>query len=214
MNKNEIDLILFDLLKEDKKEEIENYFESRSKTMSQCTPELFRGLQMVERASLKNHEKIWNASLFINLSAHDLSVCLKDLIFEKNNWERKYYGRQLAVILYEFSEDIPTVLGKEFREAFVTLNLDSNLLEKLEITKKKVSVFWNNNRKVLKDIRTISGAHRDHDSKLILESIDRLDLMDLFDRGLEFGNFLNELGQKLSPIMMLAASTKDPIIET
>lgn len=43
------------------------------------------------------HAKLWNTCLYLNMAAHDLSILVEDLAFERDSWRRRLVARNLAV---------------------------------------------------------------------------------------------------------------------
>ncbi|MBM4066358.1 MAG: hypothetical protein FJ266_12095 [Planctomycetes bacterium] len=72
---------------------------------------------------LKNHAVIYNAGLFVVLLEQDLSAYSTALYYANSKYHQQFAARGMAVVLYEGAEDIPTVFGKNYREALRDLQL-------------------------------------------------------------------------------------------
>ena len=82
-----------------------------------------------EGHDLARYKTIANAILFVLLIELDLSVLLFDQAAEFDESRKNVYSRQLALLLYEGYEDLPSVLGKEFRASVLSLPNGKPLLE-------------------------------------------------------------------------------------
>ena len=93
--------------------------------------------------------------------------------------EKKYVARQLAVLLYEASNDLPNLLGKEFRGSLKTLLLSGEDLTEFNRITKNLNQFKKSNRLLLNELRNFVGAHRDNDAGKQLEIIEKIDLLQM-----------------------------------
>jgi hypothetical protein len=135
-------------------------------------------------------------------------------VYERDIWKRRLIARSLALLLFEIGEDIPAVFGKKFREASAALGVPEDQLDAIGVETKKVSVFWNENRRLLKDIRTIAAAHRDHDAIALHEAIDGIDLFELLGLGIKLGSMMNTLGAATQLIINFTAQVEPPELTT
>ena len=199
MSKN--DLKFFDFFYMFSCKKLARNFKKRNRIMGECTEYMKNKILTLHDKGLVEQKKLWNAGLFINLVAHDLSIIVSDVSVERDEWRRLYLARALALILYETAEDIPAVLGKEFQQSMEILSVPKKLKEKLNSEKNNISKFWNENREMLKEIRVSVAAHRDHDSIKQLKIIDEIDIFDIQSLGIKLGTLLNKLGQATQAIL-------------
>jgi hypothetical protein len=71
-----------------------------------------------ERASSNGETdkmKIFNVSLFTLAIEYDISALKFMILFQMDQWNKQLLSRQLAVILYESTEDLLELLGKDLR---------------------------------------------------------------------------------------------------
>lgn len=178
--------------------------------MGQCTEEFQKTILSLDDRGWETHKQLWNAALFINVVSHDLSIVVHDIIRERDDWKRRYQARALALILYEITDDVPTVLGKKFQRAMSVLSVPDDMKKNLNAEKNKFSDFWNEHRELLKEIRISVAAHRDHDAMKQLRVIERIDILDIHSLGAKLGSRLNDLGKVTQSIMAFAATTEPP----
>jgi hypothetical protein len=203
-------LTLFDQLALQEQDALSKTFESRHFVFSQTNNLLIDTLVMLLSKGWKTHSAIWNPCLFLNTVSYDLSFYIYDLAYEKNDWKRRLIARNLATLLFESAEDLPTVFGRKFNDALNVLNVSSTLLADFREKLGNVSEFWNNHRIQLKEIRLICGAHRDHNAILLNQTIDNLDLLEILRLGIDLGKIMNEIGPAVQIILNTTSSIEPP----
>lgn len=207
---SDLDLSLFDQLALKQQKSLVESFEKRHVTIAACCDVMKATVKALRDRGHKTHEPIWNAALFLNTVAYDLSIWIIDLVYERDIWKRRLTARSLALLLFEIGEDIPTVFGRLYRESAITLGVPEVQLKALGAETKKFAAFWNENRVLLKEIRTIAAAHRDHDSIILHESIDGMDLFELLGLAAKVGSLLNSLGSASQKIIIFTGEVEAP----
>jgi hypothetical protein len=126
-------------------------------------------------ANLEHFTRFYNISLFILIMEYDISVLSQYYVRAyTRDWERKFIARQMAVLLYEMSEDIPQILGKEFRVSLKTFPLWDKADKEINQISKNLNQFKVSHGKMLGELRNYVTAHRDHDAAKQMEIIDNL----------------------------------------
>ncbi len=206
-------LTLFDQLALDEREDLTHNFEKRHAEIERTNKLMISTIKDIRSRGWATHLAIWEPTLFLNTAAYDLSITLYDLVYEKNEWKRRLIARNLSTLLFESAEDLTAIFGKPFRESVAQLAVPYSLLNAFETEHKKLRVFWNNHAKMLKSIRTICGAHRDHDAVLMHETIESLDLLTMLRITIELGGLLNCIGPALQAIVTQASSVCPPELQ-
>ena len=145
-------------------------------------PELQGTIDVIKReykrardANLEHYVRFYNVSLFILIMDYDMSVLSQHYIRAyTRDWERKFIARQMAVLLYEISKDIPEILAKEFRASLKTLPLWDEAEKEINQISKNLNQFKVSHGKMLGELRNIVTAHRYHDAAKQMEIIDNL----------------------------------------
>lgn len=181
-------------------------YAQRHRVLQDCGSHMKASLQRIRCSGWKRHEVIWNACLFLNTVCFDHSHLNFQLATQRDDWQRRLTARSLSVLLYEICEDLLRVFGKDFRESMTVLSLPETLFDQLGRETKAVSEFWSNHGSSLKVIRTIAGAHRDHDAMLLNDTIEGMDLFDLFTISNNLMELMNRLGQVSQAILTHASS--------
>lgn len=119
-------------------------------------------------------------------------------------------ARSLALLLFEIAEDIPEVFGKPFRASLAALAVPTGLRACVDAKTKAINAFRNQHHLILKEIRTVAVAHREHDAIGLLETIERIELLEMLDLGLELGHLLNELGAAAQAVITYTSGVKPP----
>lgn len=122
-----------------------------------------------------NFVRITDASLFITLLTYDISVLRADHITQFRESRKNFYSRQLCLLIYEALEDLPSVLGKEFRQAVRNISNDEILINGLNLCTRKLSDLQKTYAVELKEIRIFAAAHREHNALSQLVVIRKVD---------------------------------------
>lgn len=202
-------LRLFDRLADDQAALAET-FAARHLALAQCGEEMRRTTADIRTRGWKTHEAVWNPCLFLNTVAYDLSILVHDLAYEREDWKRRFIARSLALVLYEVAEDIPAVFGRSFRDSLGTLGVQESMAAAVTVATKRIAQFWNQHSVLLRDIRIISAAHREHDAITLLETIERIDVFALLGLGLDLAHHLNKLGSASQAVVTYTASVRPP----
>lgn len=148
-----------------------------------------------------HYVRVYDASLFIALLANDILISRGDQLIEHIPVKKNYYSRQLCLLLFEAIEDLPSVLGKDFRKALLAIPVDAGLVDELNQITKKLARLSHNYSADLKKIRTVAGAHRDHDASLQLSVIKTIDSGKIAQIAGELDSILDELVRWFTKIM-------------
>lgn len=159
-----------------------------------------------------NHPKkgsiieVVNIIQFVRLSMLDLAMIFNHIFPEKEGEiEQRLWYRIASMMVYEMIEDFSALLGKDARAAISELtNGDEEILKDLSFVHKQVSDLKREELTGrLKDVRIISIAHKDHDSKRVLDTMNSLSLNEvavfityMFAWNHEFETFLGKLVQR------------------
>lgn len=145
------------------------------------------------RANVQTYLGVYNVGLFVALLEQDISAYSEAIYFGRSEWHRQFFARGLAVLLHEAAEDLPELLGKEYRVWLCDLDLDASWLDRLGAIRAKINVFRKSHTSVLTEIRNYVGAHRDHDASAQIELLGRLKAIDVYRLGAEFSQPLRDL---------------------
>jgi len=115
-----------------------------------------------------------NSFAFYRLSFLDIALLLKNFLTSKADLEKKIYAKMLVLNLYEFTEDIPQIFGKDFKDALSILN-NNELLDELKNIKKTIQKIKSESHTYLKEIRNTVVGHKDHNTFIQVEVLDKID---------------------------------------
>ncbi|HNQ62194.1 MAG TPA: hypothetical protein PKJ62_07370 [Bacteroidia bacterium] len=209
---NDTELNVFDRLADEQRQQLTAIYEQRHNIVSACTTAFRDTITMCRANGWLAHETVWNSCLFVNLAYHDLSILTYDLSFEREEWKRLFIARSLSLLLYEIAEDISEIFGKKYHNALSTLSVSNELIDNLHTSIKPINSFRNEKSELLKRIRNVSAAHKDHDALTQLEVIENIDIFELISIGLKMAIYLNNIGKVTSRIIDQTSATKPPEI--
>ena len=209
---NHAALSVFDKLADSEKSRLTGQFTQKHKEVTAVNEQFRKSIIRWRELKWHTHDSIWSPCLFSNTTYYDLSILVELIAFERDEWRRRFFARSLAIVIYEIGEDLPTVFGKTYRDACLRLAVPRALMDQLNSALKSISTAWNRSHGLLRDIRLISGAHRDHDPILLNETIARIDAGELFDLGMEFGRHMHTLGAAAQEIVNYTSACMPPEI--
>ena len=150
-----------------------------------------------------NTRVVCNVGLYGLLLDQDLAFFTDDLVGAIGDRKRIFFAKNEAVLLYEAAEDLPQLLGKEFRDAVNALGATPDQLQRLNRASSDLNQFWQKERLFLGTIRNVLTAHRDHDSLRYLDSLESLKPLGVMTRAAELSPLLGALIRALTEIARL-----------
>lgn len=133
-----------------------------------------------QRADLYTYLGLYNTGLFVALLNRDMATYSESIFFARSAWHRQFHARNLAVLLYETAEDLPQLLGKNYRSWLTDIELDKNWLDSLGTITTQLAQFKSNHSAFLKDVRNYVGAHREHDSLAQINMLESLNALEIY----------------------------------
>jgi hypothetical protein len=204
-NITEGDQIFANMLKE-KIGELKNTFAKNLEAQESTLELISKAVQDSKFNNYKNNHLIWNVACYINMASYDLKIIGISLIDSKREWNKRYFARQAALLIYESSQDLFKLFGKEFRSTISMLSdYESLNVEMISITK-LLNEYNKKHQKRLHEIRNVATAHRDKDSIKQLNVIQSISWIEAFNYIADFDNILNTSGAFLQKIMNKSAT--------
>jgi hypothetical protein len=199
-----------DRLVDQEQESLKKVFAAKHQQLIATTEVFKQSLHSSKRQGWHTHVQLWNLGIYLNIAAHDLSVMVEQLTFERELWARKLMARHTAVLIYETVEDMRSLLGKNLREPLAILGLLSRFDSEIRSVREPLDRFWDKYSGDLKRIRCTSAAHRDHDGLTLLEVVESVDFQAIRGLGLELGHILNDIGSIIQSILIESANVRPP----
>jgi len=141
--------------------------------------------EQAKTKGLESYSGIYNVALYIAIAEHDLTTYGEALLFARSDWHRKFHARGLAVLLFEVAEDLPELLGKQYRQWLTEIEAPEAFVERLNAIGKSLSTFRKTHEPFLLNVRNYVGAHRDHDAFAQYDLLEKLDPTAVFRLGPE-----------------------------
>jgi hypothetical protein len=161
--KSETDLYLEKSVKEQEislKETFSKNFETQQQTL-----ELFKkSLEHCDFNNFTDNKLIWNLACYINIVSFDLKIVGENLFLCTNDWGKRYFARQSALIIYEALNDIFELCGKNFRNILGRFSTTDKLKAELKNLTTELNGYKQKYFEDLKYIRNNCSAHREKDS--------------------------------------------------
>ena len=142
---------------------------------------------------MEHYERIYNVSLYLLIFEYDIAILKNDALFSVRRWKKGFVARQMAILLYEASQDIPNLLGKDFRTSLIEIRVTEDELKEFNAITKALNKFKNEHKDILKKLRNFAGAHRDKDAAKQLEVIEEVDLLGVMELAGDFYKAIRNL---------------------
>jgi len=148
---------------------------------------------------------VFNVGLYVLLLDQDIAYFTDDLVCAIGDRRRAFLTKHEAVLLYEAGEDLPQLLGRDFRNAVEALGAAPEQLSRLNAVSSELNRFWQRHREFLGRIRNAWAAHRDHDALLYADALETLKPLEVMARAAELSQLLEGLVGVVTDLVSLAA---------
>lgn len=187
------------------KKDLEKTFKANFETQEQTLSIIIEAVNYSKHNNLVGNKLIWNTAGYINITGYDLKIIGRELFFSTNEWQKRYFSRQACLLIYELTNDIPSLLGKDFRSELNKLSDAHTLVMELNLITKAISDYKKDNHERLKNIRNVSVAHRDKDFFEQLSIIESIQWSEIIEYLVRFDNIMNDLGGFLQKVVQKSA---------
>jgi len=143
---------------------------------------------------------VLNAGLYALLFDRDFAALKEFFLVANSDWDRRFVARQMAVMLYEGTQDLPVLIGKDFRAMMRRLEFADNRTNEVNQIRDKLARFKCVYSERLKELRNVMAAHRERDVTLQLRLLDSLDRFEIYATAVAFYAIVRELTSVLTNI--------------
>lgn len=149
----------------------------------------------------EDNKLIWNISGFITLISIDVKTIQIGLYYSEEEWRKRFYARQICIIMYESSKKIFELLGRDF--CILISNRINNypFQDELNSIRERLNIFKKNHNDYLGIVRNNTAAHKDKNVLYQLEIISDISWSETINTTIEFEKIINDLGSYLSKII-------------
>ena len=162
-------------------------------------------LQGAARLKAGSATTVFNVGMYLLLLDQDIAFFTDDLVCAIGDRRRAFLAKNEAILLYEAAEDLPQLLGREFREAVTALGATAKQFAGLNSVSSDLNQFWQRHREFLGNIRNALAAHRDHDTLRYLDALEALKPLDVMARAAELSQLLGRLIRVITELTALTA---------
>lgn len=145
------------------------------------------------RAGASNFAMLHNVSLYVLLFDEDLSAYSQDYFLANTNRRHRFVARHLASLIYEGTQDLPSLIGGDYRRALAAVEFPGEWQKELNSISAAFNLFKRQHSPSLQDIRNIVGAHKDEDVAKQLAILDKVNPLTVYRLGAEFSEPLRSL---------------------
>ena len=164
---------------------------------------LRRTLESAAQLKAGNSAIVFNVGMYLLLLDQDIAYFTDDLVCAIGDRRRAFLAKHEAILLYEAAEDLPQLLGREFRTAVKALGASAEQIARLNSVSSDLNQFWQRHRDFLGSIRNALAAHRDHDALRYAEALDAIKPLDVMARAAELSQLLERLVVIITELMSL-----------
>ncbi|MDO8795631.1 MAG: hypothetical protein Q7J25_13540 [Vicinamibacterales bacterium] len=146
---------------------------------------------------------VFNVGLYLLLLDQDIAYFTDDLVCAIGDRRRAFLAKHEAVLLYEAAEDLPQLLGREFRDAINALGASADQVARLNSVSSDLNQFWQGHREFLGTIRNALAAHRDHDALGYADALETLKPLEVMGRAAQLSQLLERLVRVITEMASL-----------
>lgn len=151
-------------------------------------------LQSAAKNCLPHVHQVSKLSLYLLLMDRDFSILKVDMVAATFDGRRLHFiARQMAVMIYEATDDLKEMLAKDFRSSLTALKTPQADLVELNQIHSRICCFAVTHEEFLKKVRNVVAAHRDKDAMTFLQVFESLEPSEIFELGGDFYEIVNEL---------------------
>jgi hypothetical protein len=162
-------------------------------------------LQGATRLKAGSATTVFNVGMHLLLLDQDIAYFTDDLVCAIGDRRRAFLAKHEAILLYEAAEDLPQLLGREFRDAVKALGASAEQLARLNAVSSDLNQFWQANREFLGTIRNALAAHRDHDALRYADALEALRPLEVMARAAGLSQLLERLVGVITEMASLTA---------
>lgn len=179
---------------------------AKNKARAKALVTVRQTLENASKWNARNITTVFNVSLYLLLLDQDLAYFTGDLVLAIGDRRRAFVAKHEALLLYEAAEDVPQLLGREFRAALDALNVPPEDLARINAVSSELNKFWQKHREFLGKIRKSLAAHRERDALLYAERLEELKPLEVMARAAELSGLLEQLVQSLTAVARLTSN--------
>jgi hypothetical protein len=170
-------------------------------------------LEKFTKLGIENHRIIFNVALYLLLLDQDLADFTDYIVNSTGDRKRAFIAKHEAVLLYEASEDVMQLLGREFRDSIKALGISEEQLGKLNVASSDINDFWQKNRAFLGKIRNMIASHREQNALHYLEKLEQLKPLEVMKYAVDLSEHIEKLVSVLTNVVLASSSQRAIILD-
>lgn len=178
----------------------------KNKARAKALVTVRKTLENASKLNARSITTIFNVSLYLLLLDQDLAYFTADLVRAIGDRRRAFVAKHEAILLYEAAEDVPQLLGRDFRTAINSLGVAPEDLARINAVSSELNKFWQTHRDFLGKIRNALAAHREHNALIYSQRLEELEPLEVMTRGAELSGLLEKLVQALTTVAKLTSN--------
>jgi hypothetical protein len=178
----------------------------RMKIRIQALTSVRKTLEHATTMRAQNIQVVFNVALYLMQLDQDLAYFTTDMVQAVGDRRRAFVAKHEAVLLYEVAEDVPQLLGKQFRGAIAALSIPEEQVQLIKAVSSDLNRFWREHRVFLGTIRNVLAAHRERDALTYARALDAIEPLEVMHRAAELSELVELLVQQLIAVVRLTSS--------
>jgi hypothetical protein len=114
---------------------------AKNKARAKALATVRRTLQNAEKSNATSIRTVFNVGLYLLLLDQDLAYFTRDLVLAIGDRRRAFVAKHEALLLYEAAEDVPQLLGREFKAAINALGVPPEDLARISAVSSELNKF-------------------------------------------------------------------------
>jgi hypothetical protein len=178
----------------------------RMKVRIQALASARKTLEQATAMGARNVQTVFNVALYLLQLDQDLAYFTGDMVQAVGDRRRAFVAKHEAVLLYEAAEDVPQLLGKQFRSALAALSVPQAQVQLINAISSDLNRFWREHREFLGALRNVLAAHREHDALAYARALDAIEPLEVMHRAADLSQLLELLVQQLIAVSRVTSS--------
>jgi hypothetical protein len=149
---------------------------------------------------IKPLENFYDVCIFNSITSLDLDVTIDGYLNSKHEWQKKFYIRSISLILNEHLDKIHALMSSHFYNFILSSQIFNSIKDEI-LSYRTTYRELNRKKQSLSKIRNEVIAHRSKDAEQFIESLDNINVNDLFNLAIETQTLLNQFTQLTDKIL-------------
>jgi hypothetical protein len=131
--------------------------------------------------ALNESQELTNTMQFLVMANLDLTTLMNEIIdHDSNSWKKTLNARMLALIIYEYLDDVPRIINATFLSSAAKVLIDDSYKNAFKMSNNQLNIIKQKHYTFLGQIRNKTIAHKELESQNLINLINQVDCEEIF----------------------------------